>query len=366
MITRGNNGLSDFALIAIIFVGTTGANIFYLPRIAAEQAGRDGWISIALAILPVCLIAGLVYLLCRRFPNRILPDFCILILGKPLGVLVSSVYIAYTLALSAITLRIFTELTKTWTMFWTPQWFFIVLLLISVVYITLQGAVSLGRLMELAFLLLLLTVPLALIPALLHFEPLQLRPVGQEGLLVIGRAIGVTAFSYLGFEVLLVFFPLFTGGKKILRLYILALISVAVLFTGVALLTYAVMGVEYVQIQVWPLMEHLSFGQLPILERIDNLFLFLWTIKIIGLVAVQYYAATATAAALTGQKHYSLWALLLLPVLYGMTMLMGSQVTVFDLAQQFGLWGAAFIVILVFLLLLVAVIRSLDERKEIR
>ncbi|MEW5786071.1 MAG: GerAB/ArcD/ProY family transporter [Bacillota bacterium] len=366
MISRGNNSLSDFSLIAIIVVGTTGANIFYLPRIAAEQAGRDAWISIALAVLPACFIAGLIYLLCRRFPNRILPGFSVLILGKPLGVLVSLVYIVYTLSLCAITLRLFIELAKTWTMFWTPQWFFIVFLLIPVAYTTLQGVAPLGRLMEITLLILLLTVPLVILPAFHQFEPVQIRPVGQEGLLVIGRAIGAIAFPYLGFEVLLVFFPMFAGGKNILRLYLIGLIAVAVLFTGSALLTYTVMGIEYVRVQIWPLMEFLSLGRLPVLERIDNLFLFLWAFKIIGLITVQYYAATATAAGLTGQKYYSLWALLLLPVLYTITTFIGSQVTVFDLAFQFGLWGAVFITVLVLLLLLVAVIRGLDERKGMR
>lgn len=359
-----SNGLTDFQVVAIIISAMAGANMIFLPGFVAEKAGRDGWISIILAGLLVWLAAGLVYLLCRRFPARTLPEFSILILGKPLGVLVSVGYIIYALFLGGTTLRIFLEVAKVWTMFWTPVWFIVLFFLIPVVYIVRLGPIPLGRLMEIVvyisiFVLLLFLLPLG------EFNFLNLRPVGQEGLEAIVSAIPEISYSYLGFEVLLVFFPLILNRQRVVRLYLLGITVVIIFYTGTTLLAIGTMGLEHVQVQVWPVMEYLGLGRLPIIERIDNLFLFYWTVKIIGMISIHYYAAAITAASLTGRRYYSLWTLILVPILYAITVLPDRQVETFDWVRIVGSWGVVFVAALVILLLVVAVIRGLDEGKEV-
>ncbi len=358
--TNGSKGLMDFQVVAIIVSAMTGANMIYLPAFAAQQAGRDGWISIILAGLLVLPVAGLIYLLCRRFPTRTLVEFSILILGKPLGILLSVGYAAYTLLLAGTTLRTFIEVSKVWTMFWTPVWFFILFLLIPVVFIVRLGPIPLGRLMEIVIYVSILVLLLFFLP-LGEFNFLNVKPVGQEGLGAVVRAIPQTSYSYLGFEVLLVFYPLILNRQRVVRLYLLGIITVIIFYAVTTLMVIGVMGVEHVQVQVWPMMEYLGIGKLPVIERVDNLFLLYWTTKIIGMISIHYYAAATTAASLTGRRHYSLWTLLLLPVLYAITILPERQVETFDMIRLVGNWGFVFVAALVVLLLLVAVIRGLNE-----
>ena len=359
-----SNGLTDLQVVAIIVAAMAGANMIFLPGFVAEKAGRDGWISILLAGLLALVAAGLVYILCQRFPNRTLPEFSILILGKPLGTLVSVGYIIYALFLAGTTLRVFTDVSKVWTQFWTPAWFFIFFLLLPVVYIVRLGPIPLGRLMEIIIYVSFIVTLFFLLP-LGQFNLLNLRPVGQEGLEAVVRAIPETSYSYLGFEVLLVFFPLILNRHRAARLYLLGITVVIIFYVGTFLMVIGVMGVEHVQLQVWPVMAYLGIGTLPVIERIDNLFLFYWTAKIVGLISIQYYAAVTTAASLTDRRYYSLWTLLLVPVLYAATVLPDRQVEIFEMARLVGSWGAVFIAALVILLLVVAVIRGLDEGKEV-
>ncbi|UNC91010.1 GerAB/ArcD/ProY family transporter [Candidatus Contubernalis alkaliaceticus] len=362
--TSRSNGLTDFQVVAIIIAAMTGANMIFLPVFVAEKAGRDGWISIILAGLLVWLAAGLVYILCRRFPTRSLPEFSILILGKPLGTMVSTGYIVYALFLAGTTLRIYTEVAKVWTMFWTPAWFFILFLLIPVVYIVRLGPIPLARLMEIVIYVSLFVLLLFLLP-LREFNLLNLRPVGQEGLRAVVSAIPETTFSYLGFEVLLIFYPMILNRQRIVRLYLQGILVAMIFFAGTTFLVIGVMGVEHVQIQVWPVMEYLGIGRLPVVERIDNLFLFYWTGKIVGLISIHYYAAAFTAASLTSRRYYSLWTLLFIPIIYAIALLPGRQLESFDMIRIVGNWGVVFILFLVVLLLMVAVIRGLDEGKGV-
>jgi len=364
MKSLSKNGLSDLQLITLIFVATSGTNIIFLPRILAEEAGRDGWIGIVLGGFVALVLAGLIYLLCSRFPRRILPEFSMLILGKPLGLIVSAVYVAYTLLLGSTTLMLFKEVAKTWTVFWTPQSVFIASMLIAVIFIVRQGPVPLGRLSELIFYTIIFVVLLLFLP-LPQLNIMHLKPVGEEGLTAIISAARQTSFAYLGIEVLLVFFPFFMVREKVLRLYLLSVTLLILFYTILTLLTYALLGAEFTRLQVWPLMKYLSVGRMQIIERIDNLFLFMWIMKIIGLVAVQYYAAAVTAAAITNKRYFGLWTLLLLPIMFVVTNLPAQQHAIFEIAHMVGTWGTVFVVGLVLLLLIVALIRGLDERKEI-
>ena len=313
--------------------------------------------------MAVFLAACFVYLLCRRFPQKTLGEFSILILGKPLGLLFSGLYILYALLMAGISLRIFVELSRTWTMFWTPMTVFIAILIVPVLYIVSQGIVPLGRLAELILFTTLFTFLLMLLP-MAQFNSIHLKPVGQEGLLTIAGAAPRAFYAYLGFESLLVLFPFVQSRSKVYRLYFLAIFLAGVMFAGTAVMVYGVSGVEHTQQQIWPLMEYLATGRLLFIERIDNLFLFVMTQKIIGLVAVQYYAAAVTMAHITSKKLFRLWALVLLPALFAIAFLPGHQYQVFQYAALLGSGGFVFIIFLVLLLLLVAVIRGQDERKE--
>jgi spore germination protein len=207
------NGLSDLQLLALIFIATVGATITYLPRDMAEGAGRDGWIAILAAGMAVFLAACFVYLLCRRFPKKTLGEFSVLILGKPLGLFFSGLYILYALLIAGINLRIFVEVSRTWTMFWTPMTVFIFSILVPVLYIVSQGVVPLGRLAELILFTTLFTFLLMLLP-MAQFNMIHLKPVGQEGLLTIAGAAPGPFMHTWGLKLSWCCSPLFKIGAK--------------------------------------------------------------------------------------------------------------------------------------------------------
>ncbi|MTI96206.1 MAG: hypothetical protein FH749_12105 [Firmicutes bacterium] len=356
-------GLSDFQWASVLICTILGAGITTLPRTIAETAGRDGWISILIAGAATWAMAAFVWLLCRKFPTKTLPEFSVLILGRPLGALVSVMYAIYAIGISGVALRIFTELATTWTLIWTPQPVFLLANLVPVVYISRMGAVTLGRLMELVVYMTGTVIFVYLVP-LAEFDILNLRPVGAEGLPAILSAIPDASFAFLGFEVLLVFFPFIINRDRVLRITLLALTVITVLYAGNVFLTFGVLGVEHTLLQTWPLMNYLRVGTLPFIQRVDNLVLFIWTAQVIGLVAIQYYAGTFTLATLTRHHYHDIWALVAWPVVYAVAIIPERLSEVFELGDQIGRWGLFGILGLTGLLLLVAKIRGLDESKE--
>jgi spore germination protein len=356
-------GLTDFQLLAIVISTILGAGIITMSRTLGAIAGRDAWISTALAGIAVWLLSGLIYLLCRRFPEKTLPEFSSTILGRPLGILVSILYAVYALFLGATALRIFHEMIKTWLMVRTPLPVFVMLIVVPTVYAARMGAVTLGRLMELIMYITVIALLVFLIPVG-DFIPLNVLPVGAEGLTAIASAMPKAAFAFLGFEVLLVFFPFVVNRDRVFRVYTLALAVVTLLYMGIIVITYGVLTFEHTLKKVWPLMNYLRVGTLPILERVDNMMMFLWLAQIFAVVAIQYYASTYTMATLVGRSRHDLWALLAWPLVYIVAVFPNRQEQVFQLGDLVGMSGMIFLLILVVLLLLVAMARGLDEGKK--
>jgi len=267
------------------------------------------------------------------------------------------------LGIGAIALRIFSELVKTWVLLWTPLPVFIIGILIPVVFISRMGAVTLGRLMEIIVIftgvvLLAYFVPIA------EFDLLNLRPVGTEGLMPILTAVPEATFAFLGFEVMLVFFPFMINRTKVLKVTLLALAAVTLLYAGNVVLTIGVLGVEHTQVQIWPLMNYLRIGVLPFVQRVDNLVLFGWTTQVMSVVAIQYYAGTITLATLTKKHYHDIWALLCWPLVYAVALLPPDLVSVFAISDVLGRYGLVGVMSLTVLLLIVARLRGLDESKE--
>ncbi|HBI56317.1 MAG TPA: hypothetical protein DDY38_05790 [Firmicutes bacterium] len=358
-------GLSDFQWIAMVVSVTISTAIITLPRSVGETAGRDSWISIIIGGFVLWAFALFIWLLCRKFPTRTLPEFSILILGRPLGIVVSIIYSLYAFSMCAVVLRILSELVRTWVFIWTPVPVFFVAILITVGYISRMGAVTLGRLMEITILFTAAVLLMLLIP-LPEFDFLNLKPVGGEGILKIIQAVPQTAFAYLGFESMLVFFPFIINRHKVLKLTSIALIMVTLLYFINTILVYGVLGIQRTLTLVWPLVNYMRIGSLPFVQRVDNVMLFAWTAQIIATVAVHYFSATFTLATLTRRHYHDLWSIACLPIVYAAANLPPDLVAVFAFSDMVGAYGLIINLAITGLMLVVAKIRGLDERQEVK
>ena len=110
-----------------------------------------------------------------------------------------------------------------------------------------------------------------------EFNSLHLLPVGAEGVVAIAEGALEAFFSFLGFEALLVFYPLIANQQKVLKVTLIALVFITLLYAGNVILTFGVLGVEHTMLQKWPVISYLRVGSLPFARRVDTVVLFFWT-----------------------------------------------------------------------------------------
>jgi len=354
-------GFSDFQWVAVMVSAILGAGMMTLPRAVGEIAGRDGWISIILAGFVAWTAALIIWLLCRKFPTRTLPEMSMLILGRPLGILVSALYSLYALVVCSLALRILLSMLSTWVFIWVPLPVFLILILIAIGYVGRMGAITLARLMEIKTILAVAIVFMFMVP-LREFVSLNLRPVGGEGLKIL-QAVPNASFSFLGFEVMLIFFPFLINKNKALKLNSIALGLVTAAYAAGVVFVYGVLGLEYTLNLIWPLMTYMRIGSLPFVQRVDNMLLFAWAGLIISVATVHYFSATYTLATLSKRKYHDIWVLVSLPLVYLLTNVPSNLAETFVFSEIVGMIGYPFLLGMAVLLLLVAKIRGLDERE---
>lgn len=315
-----NKSLTGFQMFTFLTGIIVGTGILALPRVLAERAGHDLWLSLLLSGLLFFGSGAVIVLLCRRFPRDNVFEISEKLLGRFPGKLVTLYYILYGVLGAAVVTRAFADVVRTISFFKTPRALFIAILLLIVAYILRHDLVVLARYSELIFYLLFPT----LIFYYLELEQmnfLNFLPVGAAGAGNIIRAVLPSLYSFFGFEFMLVFYPYLQQPKNDMKI-MGATIGFALfyyLFSAVAIIAY--FGEVRAVNLTWPVLAYLKMVRLPFFDRIVQLFLFLLLQTIIITIAGTLLVAVQGIAHLLQLRHHKFTLPAVIPLLFAMTFL---------------------------------------------
>lgn len=354
--------ITDTQLFTLIIGVVVGVGITTLPREIAEAAGRDGWISIILAILLGMLYMYICVSYSKRFPNLSLGESIQVVLGKPLGILLTIIYSLYTFAIGGIVFRFFLESNYVYFELYFNLALPFIITTLFLVYIGRCGLATLSRVSEIVFLFVFIfMLGLAMPEKSPNF--LHLRPVFQHGVMPIVGGLPTTLLSFLGLETILVFYTFLEKKEKAFKVSALALSAIGVIYSTVFVGTIALLGLDATKLFIWPFMEYLKLITFQILDRVDFMFIYLWTIKVLLVAAIMYFAGTFSLAMLTKRKYHDIWVLVCWPVFFLIGYLPRDIVQVNQWAEFITTFGGLFVVSLPVVLLLVAKLRGLNYAK---
>ncbi len=247
-----------------------------LPRITSAHAGQDAWISVIIGgIIPLFSLI-MIERMGRRFPNLGFVEMSQAVFGKIIGTFLVVIFIAYMVFYSAITVRLFVELTSLYILPQTPRLVISFMTVISVIYIVGKGAKVVARVQELTFYTV-LPMFLLFVPAVMFAGEINyLLPVGGAGLSNIMQGALVAAFPYAGVEVLWVAYSWVTHKEDVLKAGITALSITIFIYIMVTIFSLLVFGSDMMQKINWPVLALLKVPHLRVIERLDFFFLIVW------------------------------------------------------------------------------------------
>lgn len=275
----------------------------FIPHLIVLQAGRDGWLSVMIAMAEMLPGAGAAIVLTLRFPRQTLVEYCQLILGLWPGRLLCLVYVFFLLVLGATTLREFEEIMTISFMQATPPVVFGIVTVVLSSYIVSRGVEPIyrvnGIVLPIGFFFLLF-VGLATLPRadVANYLPVLERGLGPP---VLGSFL-ITASLMEGFIIL----SLLPFANNLQGVYKAAVIAIPALGASMLLGTtaIAVLGLEASKKILMPALEMSRLIEIPGIPRLDMLIMLGWFAGIFVKVSVIHYLLALLSAQLAGLKTY--------------------------------------------------------------
>lgn len=298
------NSISVGQLAFFVLQTQIGVGILSLPFAVFNVAGSDGWISVLIAGLFVQFMIVAIWVLCRRFPGATLFEFIPKILGRLGGMILSFAYIGYFIAVASLILILVENIVKEWAFPNTPSWIIFACIIFSAIYLVKENLRIIARyhmLVSFSFIILIFLF----LGVLNYLNVLYILPLGGSGVLSIIKGSKEALLAMLGFDLLLVLFPL-TQGKDIQRVKAVSLanLAVTIFYTFITISTLMFFSPEELKLVPEPVLYVLKALEYSVLERIDLVFLSVWILTVSTSFMSYLYIASYGITKISRLKHH--------------------------------------------------------------
>jgi len=218
---RGSNLIKPIQLALIVFITQSGIGIITLPSSLAMKSGHDGWISILISGIAVLLLCVLIFTLMNRYTDKSIYDINRYIFGKIMGTAFNCLIVLYLFFAVVAGASLFTYYIRITLLQRTPMWVMAPVITLPSFYLVWQGLKNMSRFL---YITLIAYFFILLYLLILHneYRISFLLPVGEAGINRILSGIKPSFFAFVGFELIVFFYPYIQNRDKILRWYLFA------------------------------------------------------------------------------------------------------------------------------------------------
>lgn len=353
--------ISAMQLGILLIVTIIGVGILTLPRNVVEIAGPDGWILILLAGAFTMVLSLVLYSLAKRFPTQTIIEYSRDLVGRPLSVLIGVIFVTYYVIFSAFCVRIFGEVLKMFLLPKTPIEVITITFLLATSYLVRNGLEGVVRFYEIMIILMFVPYFLSLISGAPQGDFTNMLPVFQTSPTTLLQGTFEIVFSFIGFEVLLLFAPFVSNQKSIKKTLIIAISIITLIYIGSTVTVLATFGAYETKNLIWPLMSYIKSIQVPgaFIEQLEGVIMTIWVMFIYTTLATIYFAAAFICSKLSKTKEHSIFVIALLPITYILSLLPENVAQLYDWLGTFSIYAGALVnIVIPMFLLIVAKVRK--------
>ncbi|AZO93608.1 endospore germination permease [Halocella sp. SP3-1] len=344
-----------------------GAGSLVLPRTITKAAGTAAWLSILIGGLFSFLIISLIVKIGFRFPEETLMEYSNRVLGKIFGNSISLLFCFYWLLLCSLVLRVFASMLSSAVLLNTPIEFIIISMLFLIIYYINHDIEVIGRVNELYFIFLIIPVIIGIFLSMKEIQVIRLMPVmGQKGFSSIVKGTLNSFFSFLGFEIIVLFLPSLVTPKLAYNYAIKGLISPLIIYLAIVISAIGVFGIEELQNLTWPTLELIKVIRFPglILERVEAIFISFWVIAIFTTAGNLLYSSVLGMTQVFKLEDHKTLIYPLMPVVFFIAIFPGNVYQVFYYMEISSIIGTFLLFVIPLLIYVLSLIRNIrgDEQ----
>ncbi|MGG6313303.1 GerAB/ArcD/ProY family transporter [Paenibacillus macerans] len=347
-----------FASVANMVIGF---GVLTLPRSTVEiTKSVDGWMSIVIGGITALVFTWIVVKLITRFPKQNLLDISSAIIGKPIGVFLTLLFAVYMLMFVSYETRGVASISRVYLFDRTPVEVISLVFLLVLVYGVVGPSLSLFRLNVVFLPIVILLVIVLIIMNIGFFEIRNLKPFFVTGWREVALASKESAFSFLGFEILLYYNVFIKKPKKVMKAALLGMLFPLLLYLLVFLFTIGVFGAEVTASTLYPTAELAKEVEVPggFFERFESIFFSIWVITLFNTAAMAFDVSLQALESVFKKAKRITLTLWLSPPVFLIVMQPQNlwEITVFG--EWISYAGVCFAMVIPAFLLLIALLRG--------
>ncbi|MBP3950493.1 GerAB/ArcD/ProY family transporter [Bacillus suaedae] len=348
-----------YAIVSMLI----GAGILTLPRSLAEETKAvDGWISILIAGVIAAFFVWVVAKLATKFPQTTFVDYAAKIVTKPIAVALTFLFACHFIGYAAYETRVVGDITVLYLFDRTPNEVVALLFLLIVIYAVYGSTFVILRL-NLMFLPIILFISL-LIPVLnVGFIELDnAKPIYTSSAIDYLQGIKVSAFSLLGFEILLFYIAFLKTTKKVVKGSMMGIGLTVVIYLVIYLTVVGVFGNETTK-NLWnPTIELAKEVQIPgeFFERFESIFFTIWIMTLFNTTAMAFDVAVIALKSILPKIKRTILISVLSPIIYMIAFFPRNMVQVEKMGEWMSYSGLFMSMTVPLLILIIAKIRRIQ------
>lgn len=317
--------ISGKALALLMVATILGVRFLSLPRDIARISGADGWLAVLTCGVLLPLLIWLAYRLARYFPDQDVIQYSQALLGRLPGQLFGWLLVLFVLMITAINIRMFSDVIKVFLLSRTPLDVVVIAMLLTCLPLVTGGAESIARIVQLFVPLVLIFFFAIIMGSLYNADFGELLPVLEEGWRPVLAGLPLAVTNFIGLGVIYFFFPnVKKDNQDKLGPWLLAGVMLPwLVITILVIVSQAVFGREEIGALLYPIVSLSMAATLPasaFLERLDLFFIIFWILSSFNSIAITYYLAIRALQQLLGLAEPQPLAWQFLPLLYFLAM----------------------------------------------
>lgn len=282
--------IPPFLVFYMIISTQIGIGILGYQRLISSIVGQDAWISVLIAGVLLHIILWMIYKIVETVNGDIVTAH-VFVAGNTGGKLLSSIFIVYYSMYSLVVVRSFIEVIQVWMFPDISIFWFTVAIMLLCIYIVYGGF---RTVVGIAFFG-------AVLPSYLIFtfsyniqfaEFQNLFPIWDHSMKDLLLGAYHMSLTYIGFEIVLFFYPFIKEPQKSKKWAHLALLTTTFVYTLLMIITIVYFSEEQLQMKIWATLTMWKMVKLPFAVRFEYIGIATWILVILPNICISIWIAS--------------------------------------------------------------------------
>ena len=334
---RNNDQISSAQLAAILSITMMGIGILSLPRTLAVEVGPDVLFVIVGGVGIVAILGLIMSKLAMKFPKETIVEFGNTLLGKFLGTAMALGLFVHFIFFTAIEVRMFGEIMKTYLLINTPLEVLMIVYMLTVVFVVRGGIEPFARMSQILFPVFLISSVIVMLPLIGELDLTHFMPVFRTPIMKSVKTFPVMIFSFLGLELTLLFSAYVVDTKNITKYVLFSVGLIGAVYFTTVVVTVARFGLVETTHIIWPGLELFKTIDIPgaFIENIHIYVIAIWVFSVLMTTVGVYYGASLTLSRIIKSPEQGFLALPLLPIIYFLAIMPEGLAQTLELTDLF-------------------------------